>query len=1188
MPEEAYDPGSGQQCEYIGATEPHRTSEQPLQQQAQPQNTQHIYTDLQGTFKTLNRLVDDIAVDLNFVTSELRGILRRRPLEYSDRIVGAPYNRFEVRFLNEVSPVAPAVTRRPSINGNDTIVIMKGLLFSNSEPSLSKTCVFHLRISAKIRECEKHVTKNEFHLIDLAQEDETDLALGSENPTDAAIPRIVDSASYVCSLTQRVLRIEIYEPEFDAEDLHEFEIGPINLRHRRIQETYTDVSEQPPSPAQCLYTLFKALRGPLVLSASEDQKSIPAYNKSLNLNINPQVLLKKMFFQHTGDEFFPPNMSDREDIKANIIRESYERKITEIILLGTKAYSQGLPNPFAHHQLSKSFDTVFRELGDTASTVHHRALLKEEYYINISAFPFYSDDLIISCYENTVATDQENTMKYFDSLRDIRQRKANLKLSNYVSHLVSSGVIGQRDLDFAYKNLNIDPSQASLMDDDLLLTMYKNEVDQHPLDSKLVDSMLLIANQRKSEKIHKFLDYEPMPLHQAYELLDTDSSVDDDVITTALLIKKSDSPSQNKLYNRAFITIASERKSFALLDEVEREFKDLNDPMTFKQACEYLGADENADELQYINIFQIGQAEIKKARHALRIIGMQKNSKLIESFLRTGLIDRNSLPANEWPVGLANIGNTCYLNSLLQYYFSIKPIRDKVLDFEDVYEEGLEIYKVRRIGGRLVDDDEIERSFQFIYQLRDLFYEQIHTKERCIVPARELAFLAFLPGYLKVEFEKNADHSDIVRVSEPETPAGNLIDLNSSTDDLVMVDPEQSDVGGETIDLIVQNVGYPDVQEIDALEIPSTSASILDTGTVIEPATTKATPRVKAARISESEIENALEIGRQQDVTECIGNVLSQIEAAMKPDALDEADNEQIDFIKRLFYGKTVAHLIQPNDSASRRRTDDKFSNLYANVKDRPRHLYGAIDNTFASEGVTLGGEELIRTERITHLPPILQIQIQRVYYDTVQQRPYKDTSPLPFPETLYMDRYFDTNDSEIIEKRKQSDEWKSELLRLKQRREKLLKKNVSGLTYKDSLKSLSQWLNDEALCESTTREAIEKLITRIDEELLYIYNRTLDLEQKIDHQFDGFKKHGYSIFAIFIHRGEASYGHYWIYIRDRKRNVYRKYNDDVVTEVTAAEVLNHDEGNTATPYFLAYVREDSEDMVDPLCRIVD
>lgn len=38
--------------------------------------------------------------------------------------------------------------------------------------------------------------------------------------------------------------------------------------------------------------------------------------------------------------------------------------------------------------------------------------------------------------------------------------------------------------------------------------------------------------------------------------------------------------------------------------------------------------------------------------------------------------------------------------------------------------------------------------------------------------------------------------------------------------------------------------------------------------------------------------------GRQQDVTECIGNVMFQLEAAIKPEAIDE-NGEQIDIVKR-------------------------------------------------------------------------------------------------------------------------------------------------------------------------------------------------------------------------------------------------------------------------------------------------
>lgn len=64
------------------------------------------------------------------------------------------------------------------------------------------------------------------------------------------------------------------------------------------------------------------------------------------------------------------------------------------------------------------------------------------------------------------------------------------------------------------------------------------------------------------------------------------------------------------------------------------------------------------------------------------------------------------------PAGLQNIGNTCYLNSLLQYFFTIKQLREVVLDFEQYQETRPfeEIETSKRVGGRNITRREIERS----------------------------------------------------------------------------------------------------------------------------------------------------------------------------------------------------------------------------------------------------------------------------------------------------------------------------------------------------------------------------------------------------------------------------------------------------------------------------------------------
>jgi ubiquitin carboxyl-terminal hydrolase 25/28 len=94
---------------------------------------------------------------------------------------------------------------------------------------------------------------------------------------------------------------------------------------------------------------------------------------------------------------------------------------------------------------------------------------------------------------------------------------------------------------------------------------------------------------------------------------------------------------------------------------------------------------------------------------ALRVIALDRKS----NFLLRKLEDPNAdvQAGTAEPVGLDNIGNTCYLNSLLQYYYTIKPVRDMVINFHhhrmSLNEEDI---KNKRVGGRIVDKSEIIKA----------------------------------------------------------------------------------------------------------------------------------------------------------------------------------------------------------------------------------------------------------------------------------------------------------------------------------------------------------------------------------------------------------------------------------------------------------------------------------------------
>lgn len=104
------------------------------------------------------------------------------------------------------------------------------------------------------------------------------------------------------------------------------------------------------------------------------------------------------------------------------------------------------------------------------------------------------------------------------------------------------------------------------------------------------------------------------------------------------------------------------------------------------------------------------------------------------------------------------------------------------------------------------------------------------------------------------------------------------------------------------------------------------------------------------------------------------------------------------------------------------------------------------------------------------------------------------------------------------------------------------------------------------------------------------IESKIKSLEEKVEYQFSGMKSAGYKLHSVFIHRGQASFGHYWIYIRDFKRGIYRVYNDKTISEVPESEVTGNDiKDPEATPYFVTYIREDLVDsLVDTVVRKIE
>ena len=182
------------------------------------------------------------------------------------------------------------------------------------------------------------------------------------------------------------------------------------------------------------------------------------------------------------------------------------------------------------------------------------------------------------------------------------------------------------------------------------------------------------------------------------------------------------------------------------------------------------------------------------------------------------------------------------------------------------------------------------------------------------------------------------------------------------------------------------------------------------------------------------------EYGAQQDVTEVIANVLFQLQCAIKAESVDES-GEQIDEVKRLFFGKQKSYTT--NKQGRIRTKEEYMSDIKVDVATGSRDIYAALDGAYDVQDVEVGGNLEPQYTSISQLPPILQIHVQRVQFDMEKKSVFKSNHHLELKETIYMDRYMDSSDADLMQRRRECWEWKKRLANLESQRDEFATSDV-------------------------------------------------------------------------------------------------------------------------------------------------
>ena len=158
----------------------------------------------------------------------------------------------------------------------------------------------------------------------------------------------------------------------------------------------------------------------------------------------------------------------------------------------------------------------------------------------------------------------------------------------------------------------------------------------------------------------------------------------------------ADDPSTELQARKAVEIIARKRNNKALLEFVKTgRLGDME--MDVGEAYRLFGVeDRTIDDDTVLVSYQIAMDDnpgnVENLGKALKAIADDRQSSKIRQLIQGG--SEQMKASAETPVGLENIGNTCYLNSLLQYFFTVSELRKIVLAF-DQYKQELGIAEMR-------------------------------------------------------------------------------------------------------------------------------------------------------------------------------------------------------------------------------------------------------------------------------------------------------------------------------------------------------------------------------------------------------------------------------------------------------------------------------------------------------------
>ena len=212
--------------------------------------------------------------------------------------------------------------------------------------------------------------------------------------------------------------------------------------------------------------------------------------------------------------------------------------------------------------------------------------------------------------------------------------------------------------------------------------------------------------------------------------------------------------------------------------------------------------------------------------------------------------------------------------------------------------------------------------------------------------------------------------------------------------------------------------------------------------------------------------------------------------------------------------------------------------------------------------------------------------------------------NPIKFDKTIYLDRFMLENKSLVDLGKGGIDKYKEKVRRLKEGLQKYTSFGDGKIDLRKSLKATIEYIKSQSNDEITMVDMYEgvdivydprgigvvknsqEMVKTLEQNLTLVTQQIEQMEkilaeyEEIIIRFESMKKYAFDLHTILMHSGGAESGHYYSFIYDAATKVWRKYNDENVTEVSEENVFTEAIGDGKAPasaYFLIYTARSME-----------